>query len=708
MLQDLRHTWRAVARTKVSTAVILLSLGLGTGVNAAVYHVLSALLLHGAAGVGNPSGLVDIYTAEFSGLPYGPSSFPDFLSLKGRSSLTAVAAVDDNSIENVHIGSNMRSVRIARVSESYFPILQMAAHTGRMLADADRPGQPAAAVISYSLAEELGGAAAVAGGALTIGDRPYTIIGVAPPRFRGLHIGRECDAWILMTEPLVGRGDRRLSIVGRLAPSASVRQAAEDLRRISDDLASRYPETNRGNVADPEAPRRFEPHRYSQVDPAASTQSVVIAAVVSGASVLLLAGACLNVGSLLLSRAVARSHELSIKMALGATRGRLVRQLLTETMCLSVAGGALGLVFALWTTRAMPALFMQGQAELLDIRFDPLLILLTVGVATSAGALFGIAPALQGTGSPAIAALRGDAGGISAQRGGSRLRALLVGAQIAVSSLLLLTTGLLVTTLSRALEGDAQSSVRRVAFVSIDLPGRYADPVRGIAHRDRLLDRAATVDGVEAVGWASTLPLGLGNRRAFQIEGHTAEARDFTELDTNVISAGYFKAMGIPCIEGRVFDAEDRMLAPPVVVVDELLARRYFGANALGRDLVDARGARAKIVGIVRSGKYRTLQGPAQPTVYYPMTQDYLWRGHLLLRTSRDPAAVLKAIAAPAEEATAGGGAVLRSATLANYLSESLVLDRLTTILVGVCGLIALAMSAIGAYGVMSDTVERR
>jgi putative ABC transport system permease protein len=708
MLQDLRHTWRAIARTRVSTAVILLSLGLGTGVNAAVYHVLSALLLRGPAGVGEPSRLVDIYTAEFSGLPYGPSSFPDFLSMTATSSLAAVAAIDDNRVENVRIGSNTRSARIAAVSDSYFPTLQIEAHTGRLLDERARSRQPAAAVISYSLAEELGGAATVAGQALIIGERPFTIVGVAPPRFRGLHIGRDCGAWILMTEPPAGRGDRRLSIVGRLAASSSIRQSAEDLRRISQDLASRYPDTNRGNVADPGAPRQFEARRYSRVDPAASNQSFVIGAVVSGAAILLLAAACLNVGSLLLSRAVARAHELSIKMALGATRGRLIRQLLTETICLSVAGGTLGLLFALWTTQAMPALFMEGQAELLDTRFEPFLILLTVGVATAAGALFGMAPALQGTGSPAVTALRGDAGGISAQRGGSRLRALLVGAQIAVSSLLLLTTGLLVTTLARALEGDAQSSVNRVAFVSIDLPGRYADPVRGIAQRDRLLDRAMSLDRVDAVGWASTLPLGLGNRRAFRIEGHTAETKDFTELDTNVVSAGYFKTMGIPCIEGRVFDSEDRTLARPVVVVDELLARRYFGSNALGRELVDAAGGGAKIVGIVRSGKYRTLQGSAQPTVYYPMTQDYLWRGHLLLRTSGDPAAVLKAIAAPAEEAAQGGGAVLRTATLATYLSESLVLDRLTTILVGICGLIALAMSAIGAYGVMSDTVERR
>ena len=708
MLHDLRHSLRGMTRTKGSTAVILLSLGLGTGVNAAVYGVLSALLLRGPSGVEHSSRVVDIYTAEFSGLAYGLSSYPDYLSVKTEAkSLASVAAVDDNTVANLRVGEFVQSARLAQVTGDFFSTLEMQAHTGRLLDTADESRTPAAAVISHSLAEQLGGAAGALGQTLIVGEEEYAIVGVTPPRFRGLRVGRECDAWMLMTSLSPARGDRRLTMLGRLGPKAALEDAEEDLRRISDNLAAQYPETNRGNIGATDTPRLITLTRYSQLDPAVSSRIGLIGIIVGGASLLLLASGCLNVGSLLLSRAVARRHELAIKMALGAPRRRLMRQLFIETLCLSLAGGALGLLFATWTAEAIPALFMTEHAELLDTEFQPLLIVLTVGIAGLAGALFGVAPAVHGTAAPAVTALRADAGGISAQHGGGRLRAVLVGAQVSLSTLLLLATGLLVMTLTHALEGDAQSAVSRVAFVSIELPGRFPDPVRGVAHRDRLLERLPKLGGVEAVGWASTLPLGRGNRLPFRVHGQTTNVVDMVEFDTNVVSPGYFPAMGLPCIEGRLFDDRDRTLAPPVVVVDELLARRYLGANAVGQELLDARGERVTIVGVVRSGRYRTLQPAPQPTVYYPSTQDYLWRGHLLVRTSSEPAELLDAINNAVREVGEGGD-ILRSATLSTYLSESLALDRLTTTLVGLCGLIALAMSSIGVYGVMADAVRRR
>ena len=255
-----------------------------------------------------------------------------------------------------------------------------------------------------------------------------------------------------MAELPPARGDRHLAIVARLAPEARSSAAEDALRRLSGDLAARYPQTNRGNKDQPDAPRRITPVRYSQLDPSAGDQIRLIAIVIGGASALLLTSACLNVGSLLLSAALARRGELAVKMALGATRERLVRQLLTEALFLSVAGGALGLLFALWTSTAIPALFMVEQAEQLDTGLDASAMLLTVGVATLAGVLFAIAPALQGTSAPAVTALRADAGGISAPRGGSRLRAWLVGGQIALSTALLLATGLAVSSLAQALD----------------------------------------------------------------------------------------------------------------------------------------------------------------------------------------------------------------------------------------------------------------
>jgi predicted permease len=710
MLQDLRHAVRSIARSKSTTAVVLLSLGLGTGMNAAVSTALNGLLIGGAAGVRNPSNLVDIYTAEFSGLPYGPSSYPDYASIRAEAtSFAAVAAVDDNVVDNLQIGDAVQSGRIAAVSQDYFSALELRAEAGRLLQPADATLKPPPAVVSFNVAGSPGGAAAVVGKMLTIDGREYQIVGVTPPRFRGLHAGRECDAWVPMTRGPEERGDRRLSIVARLAAGVSRAAAEGELRQLSSSLADRFPGTNRGDLRQPDAPRLIVPVRYSQMDPAARGQMFIIGLIVGGATLLLLASACLNVGSLLLARAAARRHELAIKKALGATRGRLVRQLIAETLCLSCAGGAIGLLFTFWTAEALPALFMAGQAEQLDTQLDLSHLLptvMTLGVACIAGAIFGVAPAVQGTAAPEITALRADAGGVSAEQGG-RLRALLVGSQLSLSILLLLSTSLLITSLKDALEGPEPSVAGRVAFISIELPGQFGDTVRGVATRDRLLQRAESVPGVESVGWTSTLPLGRGNRLPFHLEGSTSFVLDMVEFDTNVVSAGFFPTMSLPCIEGRLFTDNDRMLSPHVVVVDELLARRYFGATAVGRDLWNDKGERVEIVGVVRTGRYRTLQSPPQPTVYFPMTQDYLYRGHLLVRTARDPAVVLEQLRASLNEA-ADGAALGRSSTLTKYLLESVALDRLATTLVGVCGVIALAMATIGVYGVMTDAVARR
>ena len=243
--------------------------------------------------------------------------------------------------------------------------------------------------------------------------------------------------------------------------------------------------------------------------------------------------------------------------------------------------------------------------------------------------------------------------------------------------------------------------------MSIELPGRFGDPVRGVAHRKALLEQVPSLDGVEVVGWSSTLPLGRGNRRQFRIEAETADVTDTVTLETNVVSPGYFRTLALPLVEGRLFDDADTTLAPPVVIVDELLAQRYFGPTAVGRHLIDAQGARLEVVGVVRSGRYRTLQQSPQPTVYFPSTQDYLWRGHLLVRTTRDPATLVEAIGRAAEGVGKGAG-ILATSTMEAHLSDVLALDRLTTTLVGLCGVIALAMSTIGVYGVMTDAVQRR
>ena len=705
MFLDLRHAVRAIAHARSVAAILLLSLGLGTGLNAAVYSVLDTLVLRPPPGIDDTAGLVNVYTSEYSGSAAGLSSFPDYASLGTTGAFHTVAAIDDSAYENVQAGNSGGAARIAQVTGDFFTTLHMTPHAGRL--DLRTDDDPPVAVISLELAERLGGASAIVGKPITIADRPHVVGGITPRQFRGLQIGRECDVWTLLTAPSSSRGNRHLAIVARTAPHRSAREVAGALDRLGRDLAERFPATNRGSAVDREAPRRFTTLPLSRLDPAAAEQTTLLGMVIGGASTLLLAAACLNVGGLLLSWSVARRRELAIKMALGAQRATLIRQLLTETACLSLVGGAVGLLFAYWASQALPALFMVEQAEMLDTHLNARTFLLTVGVACVAGVAFGVAPAMYGTASPAVTVLRADSGGLSLERGGGRLRTLLVSSQVALSTILLLTTGLMVVSLDRALEGDLTSTAARIAIVSIELPGRFHDVARGTAQRQLLMEQVPKLRDAVQVAWSSSLPLERGRRNRFRIESGGSETIDTREFDTNVVSSGYFDVLSLRIVEGRTFNASDTALSTPVIVVDELLARRHFGAEALGRHLVDTQGRRLEIVGVVRSGRYRTLQQPPQPTVYYPMSQEYLWAGHLIVQTSTDPEKMLGALRSTAEM-TGTGTVVKGSATLEARLSESLSLDRLTTTLIGACGIIALAMSTLGVYGIMMDAVQRR
>jgi putative ABC transport system permease protein len=698
---------RAFLRAKGTTLILLLSLALGTGANAAVYTTLDALLFRGPAGIGRPGALFSVHTSEYGGFPYGATSHPDYLSVRDTHVFAALAAIDDETVENVRVDQSGGAVRIAAVPDDFFGLLQMQAYQGELRTSAT--GDVPSAVVSQSFAEMVALPVGIVGKTLVIGERSYTITGVTPPRFRGLQAGRECDVWIHQGEMPTARGNRRFAVVGRLASGVSLPRAQEQLDRLAGELATQFPRTNRGSALSTDAPRRFTIARYSHLSPGTRSQTILLATVIGGASVLLLVSACLNAGGLLLSWAVSRRRELATRMALGAVRARLIRQLLLETFSVSVAGGACGLLLAYWISQILPALFMSEQAAQLDTHIDASMTLLTIGVACVAGMILGVAPALHGTSASALTALRGDTG-VSQEHGGRRLRAILVSAQVALSTVLLLATGVLVMSLGKALEGELGSTIKQIAVVSIELPGKFHDTVKGLMVRQQLIERLTAVNGVISVGWANTLPLGRGNRSLVEIEGDSSEVTDTREVETNVVSPGYFYTLSLERTEGRVFDGGDGARADRVAVVDELLAQRFFGPKAVGRHVIDRRGMepqRVEIIGVVRSGRYRTLQQEPQPTIFYAASQDYLYRGFLLLRTRPAPAKVLDAIRA--EVASVGGGATaLRIATLETLVDESLAVDRMTTTLVGICGVIALAMSTMGVFGIMTDAVHRK
>jgi predicted permease len=702
MLRDARTAVRALSRAKGLTAVVLISLAIGTGANVSVINVAYGLLFGAPPGVTDPSRLLDIYTSRYDGATFGPSSFLDLQSIAAANAgLEAVAGLDDEATARVTQGANEAVARVGAVSPHFFQVLRIVPAQGRALDERDVNAEPKRAMLGVELWRTIGGGELAAGQTIDLDGESFSIVGILPSGFRGLRAGRPIDVWVPMDPSIASssRGYRRLSAIARLGANARLEDVHRALGSLGEKLAKQFPDTNRGSGRNPEEARRLTAMPYSRLDPANRKQTAVVAIIITTALVLLLASACVNAGSLLLSRALARRREVAVKMALGASRGLLIRQFVAETVILTASAGVLGTVFAIWTLQVVPSLFAPEQASLLDIRLDVRAIAATIGIAVAAGLIFGLVPAVQGTAESPAMALTADTGQTSEQQGRSRVRAGLVIAQLALSVVLLVGATGLSSTLSAALEGDLGLTARNVAVFAVKTPGTTQNQ---IGSADALRD----LNFVRSVAWASAPPLTRGAMRRFDIEtGAGRGSVESVELNVNVVSPNYFRTVWLAVIEGRGFNANDHGLADPVVLVDEETTRRYFGGTPIGRFLRDAQGRRQEIVGVVRSGRYRTLQESVPPTIYYPTSQEYLARGYIVVRTDADPTPVLESLR---RRLTLAGMAIEQASTLEARLLETLALDRVVTRLVGACGVLALTMATLGVYGVINDAVRRR
>jgi putative ABC transport system permease protein len=499
------------------------------------------------------------------------------------------------------------------------------------------------------------------------------------------------------------RGRRRLSVVARLKPESGLDQANAHLRGVAQDLANRFPRTNRGMRESPDEPRQMTAVPYSRLDPAVGSQAAAIGAAVLGAAALLLAGACINAGGVLLSRAVSRRHQFGVQVLLGATRARLIRVVVAESLLVSVGGATLGLMLAAWTAAALLPLFAPEHARFLDTRLDPIAVIVTLAVASFAALAFSIGPAAHAARAQALSAVRPEAGGVSETPGGTRVRGTLVVAQIFLSTLLVGASAVLHSTMAGALGTGFGVPPSRVAVAAVELTKVEHHEWLGRDRQHAVHRAAAAVAGVESVAWTTGLPLKRENRRRYRIQSPTG-AGETIEPEISLVSLNYFDVMGIARIDGRLFDTIDELHQAPVVVVSEVLAREYFGDSAIGRYLEDAYGQRLEIVGVVQSGKHRTLQEPPPAMVYHPMTREYVALQYLIARSppGREP---------PIERlrTAISGAASLRSIdTLASRLSGTLAFDRLTLTVVGLSGAFALLLAMMGVYGVMNDAVRQR
>jgi putative ABC transport system permease protein len=759
MLDDLRAAWRGLTGAKGLMVMLLASLALGIAANLAVGRAIYILLWQPPAGVADPASLVSIYTSQSGGDRHGPSSYASYLRLRSQlRTLSAVIAIDDRTIDNVGIdvgiddgikggisgeidgasertlasqqGLPSQQMRVARVSEDFFSGLGMSPHLGRLLQVGDAERQPRPAVIGFERWQALGSPADILDRPLIVGSNRYRIVGVAPRGFRGLQAGRSTGVWIPLGVPDGGaQRDRVLTLFGRLAPGSSLDDAANEVRaHFRDNVSAALPgaaeapaEANADASLDPAGGGRaaagYVPTvlPYSRLDPATRRQQMIAGAVIAATMGLLLLSACVNAINLLLARAVARRGVAAVMLALGAPRRRLVRQALMEHVLLVAAAAVIALPLASWMARLIPLLFAADHAELIDTPFDRTLAAGTLVAAAVLGVLIGLVPAMQGTAVPADATLRGESGVIAGPRG-HRLRTLVVICQIALSIVLLVMTVFLRNNLDRALRTDLGFFSRDVAILTIDSPGSAADPSRIIAFQEKAHRALIQTARIRSAGWASTLPLGANPRRQFWIETDASESLEAAEFDFNVVSPSYFTAMRLPLIEGRLFDGRNLanvnagVTAGGVseIVVDEVLASRWLNGRARGRTLRDAAGTRYTIVGVVASGRYRTLQEAPRPTVYLPHTGEAVDRAYLVVSTrGGNPSAMLPTITSTLA-AIDPAASVVQASTLDDHLARALTVDRMTTTLVGLCGIIALALATLGVYGMISEAVQRR
>ena len=599
--------------------------------------------------------------------------------------------------------------RLLQVSGTFFDVLGIRATVGRLIAPSDTAvGAAPVVLVSQRIWERsLGSDPSVLGRPMMVNDEPRTIVGVVPAAFSGLDLGAGAD----VVTPIVGRpqtaaerGSRRFSVVGRLRAGRSLADAQTELSTIAARLARAYPDTNLGTLSQPDKPRAIIAVRHARLDPSFRAEVALVSAILMGAVLLVLLITCANIAGLLLSRASSREREVAVRVALGASRGDLLRQFLTESIVLGAAGGASGLLLALWTADVLPSFFPAEQQELLNAHVDAGVLAFTMALALASGLLFGLAPALQLLRRSPLETLRGT--GAVAPAGRARLRVALVVCQLALAVVLLVSATLLVRSLDNSLHADLGFSLREAAVATLEQPATRT-PAQGLAYFDRLLDRLRTTPGVRAATLTSALPLSGRQRRGFRAEGYEPRSGEDRELHVVTVEASYFTTLGIPILEGRAFDARDRTGGAPVAIVNEAVARRYFTGSAVGRHLTDSRRTTLEIVGVVPTGKRLTVQDDSVPVVYYPLSQDYRGRLHVVASLAGPSASAVETVRTQATD-TDHDVAVYRAMTLTSHLSESMATDRLTAALVGACGLIALVLAVTGVYGVIAFAVARR
>ncbi|MHB8502106.1 MAG: ABC transporter permease [Candidatus Acidiferrales bacterium] len=718
-LQDLRYGLRMLAKSPGFTAVAVLSLTLGIGVNTTIFTLAKAIFLKSIP-VSEPARLMSLFsTAQSKGGPlqeYLPTPYPNAVDYREKNDVFSGAAIAVPTGVDLTIGGKQIQTFCEIVNANFFDVVGVQPQLGRgFSAEEEKTPQPVV-VISYALwNREFGGDPKLVGRTIQINEQDFTVIGIMPSYFHDVGALGSPDAWVpmLMRDQMLpeedkkflyDRGFRMTAMVGRLKPDVTVVQARASIHNLGLELEKEYPKDNggRNEMLVPIDQTAIPPQLRSVYVRAGSLMFVIVG--------LVLIIACANVANLLLARATQRHREIGVRLAMGASRMRLVRQLLTESLLIGLLAGALGILFAYWGRSLLLLLLPPGLQRRLDFTLDGRVLLYTLGLSLAATVLFGLAPALEASKADRIAALKDRTGNPTGSARWYGLRGVLVMLQVAFSLVALAGAGLFIHSLRNAQEMDPGFEVKHEVVMFMNLGSEHYTQPRAEQFYKDVVERLAGVATVQSASISDTYPFSGGLARTTFTDGvDTNDPRNGKLTPVIAVEPGYFSTAGITMMQGRDFNEHDDAQGAMAGIVNRAAADQMWpGENPIGKHIhFLGETWDIAIVGEVATVKYETMGEPPQAIVYLPLKQHYSPGVVLYVRTKGDPE---KAIPSVRSTVQALGPTVplLNVRTVSQVLVQSLTAARIGAELLGGFGLLALVLAAIGTYGVMSYSVSQR
>ncbi|HSP45547.1 MAG TPA: ABC transporter permease [Chthoniobacterales bacterium] len=704
MLNDLRYALRQLIKAPSFTIVAILTLALGIGACTAIFSVVNTVLLR-PLDYPDPDRIVIIRETQVPQFPEFSVSPPNYLDWeKQAKSYEYLSAYSGAGLNLTGEGEPQRLIGV-KATAHYFDVYGVKPVLGRMLLpEEDAQGKNHVVVLSYGFWQRvMGGARDLIGRAIQLNGEPYQVVGVAPP---GFGLASKVDLWTPMafkpTETANdSRGGHYLNVAGRLKPGVTVAQARAELEVIANQLAKQYPDPQKGWGI---FMMPMQDYSVRDVKPVLYT--------LLGAVGCVLLIACANLANLLLARATARHREISIRAALGASRGRLMRQLLTESVVLAVCGGAAGILLARWGLDALLALAPASLPRITEIHLDAGVLLFSLGLSIVTGLVFGIAPAWLAARADVNEALKQGTRGSTEGGARGRLRSALVVIEVTFALVLLGGAGLLARSFIQLAHVDPGFNPENATLLRLSLPQtKYAKPEQQSAFADSILERVKSLPGVQAAGITHSMPLVSDYVLGFNIEGRPPiDPALLPSTNYYAITPDYFRAMGIRLVRGRIFTPQDDAKAPRVTIINETMARQFFpNEDPIGKRINITNGPDTwrEIVGIVGDIKQYGVDKASSAQSYEPFAQVPFSSVNIVIRTNGSPSALLGTLR-PAVYAIDKDQPVGIIRPLEEIMAESIARQRFAMLLLTVFSAVALVIAAVGIYGVMAYNVVQR